>query len=420
VVHASSVPVTAGPGLPLEAEILLCAARSRRPPAGADRLPGLLRSGPDWEALLRSARRLEVEPLLYRSLRAVPLADAPAAVLERLQRAAYATAAHNLFLTTELLRLLRLFRARGLLAVPFKGPVLGASAYGSPALRTFVDLDVLVAGRDVPPARRILEQAGYRPRLTLTGFQWHAYLQSECSLDYVDRAGRATVELHWGLMPHYFGLPLRLDDLRGRLQTVPLGGAAVPSLGAEDLLLFLCLHGTKHRWASLKWVCDVAELLAAVGPLDWEGVTRRATALGGRRMLHLGLFLAASLLQAPLPPAVAQALRRDTTVAELAAEVGAALFGPPVARPGAGNRFYLRAMTSPWRRARYLLHLATIPTTEDWELLPLPPAASILYYPLHALRLLGRAVRLAGAVGAPPASAVSRRTAPARLPTVKA
>jgi hypothetical protein len=381
-------------------------------------------ASPDWESLLRAARRLEVEPLLYRSLKALPQEQGvvPGAVLERLQGASYATAAHSLFLTTELLRLLRLFQAQDVLAVPFKGPVLGAVAYGSPALRTFVDLDVLVAGRDVPRARRILELAGYRPRLALSGFQWLAYLQSECSLDYVDRAGRVTVELHWGLMPHYFGAPLRLEDLQGRLQSVHLAGAAVPSLGPSDLLLFLCLHGTKHRWASLKWICDVAELLEATASLDWEEVTRRAEAVGGRRMLHLGLFLAARLLEAPLPPEVWRELSRDPVVAGLGAEVGATLFGPPGARPGAGNRFYLRAMTSPRRRARYLLHLATIPTTEDWQLLPLPPAAAVLYYPLHLLRLLGRAARLAGAAvaGALPASADSRRTAPARPPTVKA
>jgi hypothetical protein len=339
-------------------------------------------------------------------------------VLDRLQEWSYATAARSLFLTTELLRLLDRLRASGVLAVPFKGLVLGAAAYGSPALRSFADLDVLVDTRDVPRVQRILGREGYRSALPLEGLRRLTYLQSECSFDLRREDGRVTVEVHWGLMPRYFGFPLRLDHLRGRLIHVPLGDGIVPSLSVEDALLFLCLHGTKHRWASLKWICDVAELVTAYEALDWEGVRRRGAAIGGERMLRLGLLLAAGLLEAPLPPEVARWLPGDAVARALAREVGGGLFasgGPP---PGAGNLFYLRAMTSVWHRARYCLHLATIPTPEDWERLPLPPPLALCAYPLHVLWLLGRSVRAAGS--SLWTSSTSRRTAALRLPTARA
>jgi Uncharacterised nucleotidyltransferase len=401
-----------------EAALLLAGVRSRQTEAGVARLEALCREDPDWDGVLRVARRHEVFPLLCRSLKALPAGSVPAPALDRLQEWSYATAARSLFLTTELLRLLDRLRAGGVLAVPFKGPLLGAAAYGSPALRSFADLDVLVDARDVPRAQRILAREGYRPALPLEGLRRLTYLQSECSFDFRREDDRVTVELHWGLMPRYFGFPLRLDHLRGRLTRVPLGDGIVPSLSAEDTLLFLCLHGTKHRWASLKWICDVAELVTAYASLDWEGVRQRAAAIGGERMLRLGLLLAAGLLEAPLPPEVVRWLPGDAVARALAAEVDAGLFassGPP---PGAGNLFYLRAMTSGWSRARYCLHLATIPTSEDWERLPLPPALAPGAYPLHVLWLLGRSVRAAGS--SLWRSATSRRTAAPRLPAVKA
>lgn len=415
-------------GRPSEIGVVLAAARSHLPAAGADRLRALVRAGPDWDAVLRTARRHEVFPLLGHSLKALGAGAVPAPVLHRLQEWSYATAARNLFLSTELVRLLDGLRAQGVLGVPFKGPVLAAAAYGSPALRSFADLDVLVDVRDVPRARALLEREGYRPRLPAAGLRRLAYLQSECSCDYLREDGRVTVELHWGLMPRYFGFPLRLADVRDRLTSVSLGPTAVPSLGAEDLLLFLCLHGTKHRWASLKWICDVAELVGAQPALDWEAVGRRAAALGGERMLRLGLLLASDLLGAR-PPAGA-APPPDRAVRVLAAEVQATLFapgGPFDSHPGAGNLFYLKAMTSGWRRARYCLHVATIPTPEDWERLPLPANLAVLYYPLHGLRFLGRIGRGAGgylrAAAAPspaPVRSARARTAVASRPPVRA
>lgn len=410
-----------GAGLPLEAEVILCGARSRLHAAAAARLLALLREDLDWDGLLQTAREHEVAPLLYWSLRGLPASAVPGAALDQLREWFYATAAHNLFMTTELLRFLEQLRAHGVLAVPFKGPVLAATAYGHPALRTFVDLDVLVDARDVPRVDRLLEADGYRPRDRLRGLERVAYLQSECSYDYTREDGRLTVEVHWGLMPRYFGFPLRLQDVRPRLTEAALGGATVPSLSAEDILLFLCLHGTKHRWVSLKWICDVAELIEVHPAIDWEWVERQAAALGGERMLRLGLFLATDLLGTHLPRQVAQELRTDPVVRTLATEVGRGLFGRPAGRPGAGNLFYVRAMTSPRRRVRYCLHLATVPTKEDWQRLPLPPILSFLYYPLHSLRLFGQVISewrtYVRAAGAAAARSTSRATARRRLPT---
>ena len=75
---------------------------------------------------------------------------------------------HNLFMTGELFKLLDLFGAHGIGAIPYKGPTLAALAYGNLALREFDDLDLLLPERDIPRARDLLIAQGFRPGYTLT------------------------------------------------------------------------------------------------------------------------------------------------------------------------------------------------------------------------------------------------------------
>lgn len=63
----------------------------------------------------------------------------------------------------------------------------------------------------------------------------------------------------------------------------------------EDLLIYLCAHGTKHRWMKLKWIADVAAHVRSQ-VIDWSVVEKRAKRLGCMRMVHLGLLLASALL----------------------------------------------------------------------------------------------------------------------------
>ncbi|GAG91885.1 unnamed protein product, partial [marine sediment metagenome] len=83
-------------------------------------------------------------PLLYQSLKKTCPEAVPDDTLEQLRAYFLTNAKRNLFLTGKLLRLLELLKDNGILAVPFKGPVLAESVYGDLSLRQFADLDILV------------------------------------------------------------------------------------------------------------------------------------------------------------------------------------------------------------------------------------------------------------------------------------
>ena len=357
--------------------------------AQAARIAEILRGRVDWEYLIAFARRHALASLLYRQLAATAPAAVPPLYLQQLQEEFRANAARNLFLAGELRRVLRACAAEGVAAIPYKGPALAVAAYGNLSLRRFIDLDIITRPRDVLRAREILLALGYQPHPPLAPAQQSALLRAQHNLSFQRAAGRLIVELHWEVAARRFAAPLAGEQMWQRLQTIRIGDAETQSLAPEDLLLALCVHGSKHFWERLAWVCDIAELIAAQTALDWAKVLERAGAGGHERMLFLGLRLAQELLEARLPADLRERVWADRATARLAARATAGIFRAPARPTGmlSGMRFQLRARRR-WRdKARYLSFIFT-PTDGDLQALPLPGALNFIYYLLRPARLL--------------------------------
>jgi hypothetical protein len=295
------------------------------------------------------------------------------------------TAAHNLFLTGEVLKLSQLFEEHGIAAVPFKGPVLAASAYGSLALREFCDLDILVHKRDCLRAGRVLLSQGYE-QVDGTGDA------DKYSHTFVSDNGVA-VDLHWGIAERYFCFTLNPERLWARLVASCLAGTTIRTFSPEDTLLMLCMHGAKHRWDRLAWICDIAELTRTHQRMDWAQLITYSAELGSQRMLFLGVLLATDLLGAQLPDHVYRRIRSDPAVTLLAANVREWILqgADSGARVVERESFYLTMRERGRDRAQYFLRLLPrlmIPNAQDRELLPLPRTLSLFYWLLRPIRLV--------------------------------
>jgi hypothetical protein len=129
--------------------------------------------------------------------------------------------------------------------------------------------------------------------------------------------------------------------------------------------------------------------------MDWEWVVQQADALGGSRMLSLGLLLARDLLGATLPEGVSQKVQADPVARSLAADVRERLFSEADGQPGIFedsmfHPFYVRMREQLRDRVRYCIRSAMTPGEADWEFLSLPPLFSPLYYVLRPVRLTGK------------------------------
>jgi Uncharacterised nucleotidyltransferase len=374
-----------------EAQLLLSCARAQMDADTAARVRTLLQGDFDWPYVLRTARLHGMEPLVYWHLQAIDSTAVPQAFLQPLRTHFYQNATRNLFLTRELLTLLHRFTGHGISVIPYKGPILALSLYRNLALRQFGDLDIVVRKADVPRAKGLMISLGYRPSLQLTAAQEAAYFQSQCQYSFTRDHGRVLVELHWDITPRHFTFPLDLERVWERLEPMSLAEATVLTFPLEDLLLILCVHGAKHLWERLEWICGVAELLRMGNRLAWMGVMARARELGSERMLCLGLFLASDLLGAPLPGEIWHRVQADPIVQALAGKVRERLFLEPHVPPGVFDRirFHLRAREHVRSRLQYGLRLATTLSPGDWAI-PLPTWLFPCYYLLRPIRLAGK------------------------------
>jgi hypothetical protein len=220
------------------------------------------------------------------------------------------------------------------------------------------------------------------------------HLRSGCHSEFDRRDARpmVEVELHWRLTSGYFGFSLGFDDVKPGLRRERIGLLDVALPSAEDLLLILCVHGATHRWDRLRWVCDVAELLRRRPDIDWARLRAAATALGGERVVWLGVRLARDLLGAPLGPEVARRIDADATAEALAIEVARRLFAAPRNPAGVVEdlRFQWR-LRERWRdRVRYVTRYALEPKVNDLRVVRLPRFLAGLYYGVRFLRLAGK------------------------------
>jgi hypothetical protein len=378
-----------------EDELLLCCARTSLRGEKAERVETLLQGEMDWPYLYNLGARHGLAPLLYKNLKSASPEKVPEPVMDHLRNHFLVVAGHNVLRTQELLKLLHLFESHDVPAVPYKGPVLAASIYGDIGLRQFCDLDILVQKENVSKAKDLLVSNGYQWSSELNTAQQEIYLRSGSGCFRFCRGdGKVIVEVDQEITTQReFPLWLDLDSFWKRLVWIPFEGRNVPAFPAEDLLLILCVHGAKHRWEQLNWVCDLAELIRVHQNLDWEGLLKRSRTLGCERILFLGLFLAHHLLGALLPAEVLRRAKSDPAVGTLATHVCERLFhdGNGLSHGAFGlPSFYLRVSERLRDRTAYCLRLAFTPTVDDWKRLPLPQSLGFLYYVVHPMVLTGK------------------------------
>lgn len=389
-------------GTSAETELLLCCARTHLGAGTVDRVKGLFRQQLDWQYLIRTALAHGVMPLLYSSLQKSCLQAVPKSNVKQLRSHYRVNVQHSFFLTAELLKLLALFEAHGIQAIPFKGPVLAASVYGDISLRQFGDLDILVHKRDIPSAGELLVSQGYRSAaahaedLEENDHEEIAYLGPGYYV-FIQHERKIRVDLQWRITERYFSFSLDDEHLWERLAPLSLAGKTVLTFAPMDLLLILCVHGSKHRWEKLKWICDVAELVRThKEQIDWIKIQQEASRLGIERMLGLGLFLAHDFLGAELPEEISKKVQEDLRTKSAARQIRERFFTGGDEPPGDFKKviFYLRTKDR-WQERlqfclRYLSQFVAIvitPTSKDRAGLPLPAPFFFLHYFLRPLRL---------------------------------
>lgn len=328
----------------------------------------------DMGAVLVAGYRQQVLSLLYHNLAALCPDAVPAGLLAQLRSRYEQQHDRSIALARELIRFRNLLAGHGIDCVPLKGPAIAVGVYGDLSLRGFRDLDFLLLPQDIRRAKDLLAGLGYGIMPQVSGARERSYWQSECEWSMGNPEDTACIEIHWAVRERCFAFPLHPAELWERLISITIEGEPVRTLGREDLLLVLSVHGSKHCWDRMKWICDIAELLRAEPALDWDHVLRTAHRLHAVRLVLVAVQLAAELLHAPVPPEVAALMKKHPTVSPLVHTLLDRLFASQPDDVDSARRqlLYLSMRERVQERAAFVYGQLTTPTERDWTSIPLP------------------------------------------------
>ena len=245
----------------------------------------------DWPRFLQLCRRHRIQGLAQRAVRELAL-GLPSDVAASLSQDADAIAVHNLRAARQSALILEAFTAAAIPVVFVKGLTLSELAYGDPFVKMSQDVDLLVPGGSIIEAAAALEQLGFRlvePQRPVQIERWHQRRKES-----VWRSPEGlNLDLHSRLADSPRLIPgIGAHSPRREIEVAP--GIMLPTLAADELFAYLCVHGASSAWFRLKWIADLAALLKDCSEDEVERLYRRSQHLGAGRAPAQALLLAAA------------------------------------------------------------------------------------------------------------------------------
>jgi hypothetical protein len=368
-----------------EANLLCLLARLEIDQVAGTHIQRLVNRGIDWPLFKPRVENHRLIPLVFRHFRDLFEGIAPPELMVNWGATSRRIAVRNVLLANELTRILGLCSAQGIQIIPYKGPVLAAWIYGDLSLRTICDLDIIVRPSDVQAVKELLQTHNYRA-------YWSGSIDSPLSEESSHLVFNRpdldiTLEVHWALAPSNFPLGFRGPRIWQNLEARRFGQIQVLTHSVTDLLLILAIHAGKHHWSRLSWIVDMAELIRQDPTIQWSRLLREAVRYRCRRILQVSLWLAWTLLDAPVPECVRLEWRKDPAVSAIGAQVVTEL-AKPNSQELSTWRFRWSIREDLRDRIEQTVRLVMAPTEADERFLRLPSGLEFLYPALRAFRLL--------------------------------
>ena len=344
----------------------------------------------NWRAVAELSRFHHVHGLLLRGLQTLPGLLAASGIEAELRAAHKRQVLGGMRQLGALRQVLDCFAEQGEPCLVLKGLPLSARLYGTPFARHSVDVDLLVDNGSFAACRQMLLARGFRTspdyRETPVRRRWDAMTGKTQTLYHGDGAARVAVELHWRLLANSHYIDTTFNSLYERRSSTRIGSVYIPMLCEADEFVYLMCHGVGHHWRRLKWLADVALLLAAMDEDQYSRVAERCGAARIDAVLEstVGACRGAFQVQPPACSASRRGRRRAAVVLRSL---------PRTWRSGAMPPFWwkvpLRLALKPSTRFAYHEFLRALTKPTDWRRVDLPDPLFFLYFLLHPVLALG-------------------------------
>jgi hypothetical protein len=270
-----------------------------------------------------------------------------------------------------------------------KGPALAKVLYDNIAMKSSIDLDILIDEQHWEKAVAILRKAGfirakYRHELNQPQIRYlkkHFHHQA-----FFHPQDKVMLEMHWQLNTNKYLLPYSFDELYNNALTVNFGNHNIKTIDPQRAVIYLMIHGAYHAWARLDWLYEFSRLTHN-GQLQLGEIVGESKRHGLENLLSMSFRLSNIVFHTRLPEAKRgndeHPMLRFCIHAIIKGEV--ADYTRPVKR--ISQKFYLMRFRD---NIRYKLHVWKALSTNslDWETVKLPPRLFLLYFFLRPLLVL--------------------------------
>jgi hypothetical protein len=278
---------------------------------------GLIAMISDWEDVYDRASMHGVLPLVYQVLSDNIFVNEK--VRLQFKAEAYNIARGNMIKSAELIKILNLFDHHHIDVIAFKGPTLSQILYGDVVTRHYSDLDLLVDKNSLYHAATLLLKSGFESTFPIKFLKNRTYLSVGKDIAFDNHQLCLHVELHWKLFEKKF--IIKKSNFFNTYQKVSIYKQSMQTLDNEPLLLYLCIHGSKHFWERLEWIVDLDRLIRTTPNLNWEKILQEAVVMKSQKLFLFGLHVAYLFFKTPLPQNIYEVMCDDVSSFELAKRV---------------------------------------------------------------------------------------------------
>lgn len=290
-----------------------------------------------------------------------------------------------LLFTSEISVMSKNFSQLAIDVIPLKGPIASKQIYGDFTAKNSRDIDLLVREEQLEKCIVEIEKQGYinsYPFNSLSNKQKKAFKRSNNQLAFYHPEKKIQVEIHWRLFANQYFLPLSFDELLKDSTKINVGKTTINGLSEIHLLLYLCVHGSKHQWSLLYWLIEVATLIQKV-EYDWKHILQEAINLGIERPLVQGLILIEKLFNLTAPKLIKEYYQENEIIQKLVETSREIIMEEASFSQKASVTNYLKILNYKMKlnnRMLYKLAYFKLNSINDFELVKLPDSLFFGYF----------------------------------------
>jgi len=264
------------------------------------------------QSLLKTAMEHGVISFVYSKLKSI----LSAAELVPFKEAYLSSVKHTMFNTAELLQIVKSLKTEHIDFMPFKGPVLSQLLYNDVTQRQYGDLDILIQKSDILKVAQILKNFGYVPIYSLSPTQYNVWYQHAKDMTFIHPHKQTHIDVHWKLMDSDHPVQIHLKEIWRHPRPVMLRGIPLTTFSNEEMISYLCIHGSKHLWERMGWIKDI-DAFIRTQTLNWDKFVHLMQNNRSERLVLLGLSLSYTLYSTPLPAELHKKIEQHSVFSEI-------------------------------------------------------------------------------------------------------